>query len=67
MFHFTRYKGTGYWLDEQVFPNGPAGNDSIVLSMFLPTDLLKANFFARPIFPFKSFAQTKWPKNQHKN
>ena len=30
-------------------------------------DLLKANFFARPIFPFKSFAQTKWPKNQHKN
>ena len=29
-------------------------------------DLLKANFFARPIFPFKSFALTKCPKNQHK-
>jgi hypothetical protein len=33
----------------------------------LSPDLLKTNFFARPIFPFKSFAQTKWPKNQHKN
>ena len=30
-------------------------------------DLLKANFFAQPIFLFKSFAQTKWPKNHHKN
>ena len=31
------------------------------------SDLLKAKFFARPIFLFKSYAQTKWPKNQHKN
>ena len=35
---------------------------------FIPkADLIKANFFARPIFPFKNCVQTKWPKNQHKS
>ena len=30
------------------------------------TDFLKANFFVRPIFLFKSFAQTKWAKKNIK-
>ena len=30
-------------------------------------DFLKTIFFARPIFLFKSFAQTKWSKNQQKS
>ena len=30
------------------------------------TGFLKANFFAQPIFLFKSFAQTKWAEKQQK-
>ena len=30
----------------------------------LSPDFLKANFFERPKFMFKSFAQTKWSKNK---
>ena len=33
----------------------------------LGTDFLKAIIFARPIFLFKSFAQTKWAKIQQKS
>ena len=40
---------------------------SPLVLIIMCADFLKVSFFARPIFLFKSFAQTKWAKTQQQN